>query len=63
VSGNHPPAPGQARAGQITAPLWLAWISVGFGLLSGRVKGYRLRPLPRHTVPSAPGESVTAPAG
>jgi len=37
VPGNHPPVPSQARAGQITAALWLVWISVGFGLLSGTV--------------------------
>ena len=28
MPGNHPPAPGQARAGQITAALRLVWISV-----------------------------------
>ena len=37
MPGNHPPAPGQARAGQITAALRLVWISVGFGVLSGAV--------------------------
>ena len=37
MSGNHPPAPGQARAEQITAALRLVWISVAFGLLSGTV--------------------------
>jgi divalent metal cation (Fe/Co/Zn/Cd) transporter len=35
MPGNHPPAPGQVRARQITAALRLVWISVGFGLLSG----------------------------
>jgi divalent metal cation (Fe/Co/Zn/Cd) transporter len=35
MSRNYPPAPGQARAGQITAALRLVWISVAFGLLSG----------------------------
>ena len=30
-----PPAPGQARAEQITAAVRLVWISVGFGVLSG----------------------------
>jgi transcriptional regulator GlxA family with amidase domain len=28
MPGNHPPAPSQARAGQITAALRLVWISV-----------------------------------
>ena len=37
MSGNHPPAPGQARAGQVTAALWLVWVPVVFGLLSGTV--------------------------
>ena len=37
MSGHHPPAPGQARAEQITAALRLVWISVAFGLLSGTV--------------------------
>jgi divalent metal cation (Fe/Co/Zn/Cd) transporter len=35
VPGNHPPAPGQAQAGQITAALRLVWISVIYGMLSG----------------------------
>jgi hypothetical protein len=37
VFGNHPPVPSQARADQITAALWLVWISVVFGLVSGTV--------------------------
>jgi divalent metal cation (Fe/Co/Zn/Cd) transporter len=37
MTGNHPTAPSQARAGQITAALRLVWISVAFGLLSGTV--------------------------
>ncbi len=35
MPGNHPPAPGQAQAGQITAALRLVWISVIYGVLSG----------------------------
>ena len=37
MPGSHPPAPSQARVGQITAALRLVWISVAFGLLSGTV--------------------------
>lgn len=37
MPGNHRPAPGPARAGQITAALRLVWISVAFGVLSGTV--------------------------
>ncbi len=37
MPGNHPPAPGQAWAGQIAAALRLVWISVTLGLLSGTV--------------------------
>ena len=37
MPGNHPPAPGQARAGQVTAALWLVRVPVVFGLLSGTV--------------------------
>ena len=37
MPGSYPPAPGQARAGQIAAALRLVWISVAFGLLSGTV--------------------------
>ncbi len=33
MPGNHPPAPGQAQAGQITAALRLVWISVIYGAL------------------------------
>lgn len=37
MPGNHRPAPGQARAGQVTAALRLVWISVVFGVLPGAV--------------------------
>ncbi len=37
MSGKYPPAPGRARARQITAALRLVWISVAFGVLSGTV--------------------------
>ena len=39
MPGDHPPAPGQARAGPITAALWLVLVSVACGLLSGMLRG------------------------
>ena len=37
MAGHQPPPSGPDRLRQITAALWLVWVSVAFGIVSGAV--------------------------